>query len=70
MYAERKGWSLESLAVDLKYFMWDKQGRIERVLRVTGDLTAEQKARFADVAERTPVTLAVREGVPISTRLA
>ena len=69
MYAERKGWPLASLTVDLKYFMRDKQGRIERVLRLTGDLNDEQKARLADVAERTPVTLVIKGGVPIDTTL-
>ena len=67
MYAERKGWPLESLVVDLRYFMKDKEGRIERALRVAGNLTDEQRARLADIAERTPVTLAIRGGVPIST---
>jgi len=69
MYAERKSWPLESLAVDMRYFMKDKQGRIERILRATGDLTDEQRARLADIAERTPVTLAIRGGVPIKTTL-
>jgi putative redox protein len=70
MYAERKAWPLESLTVQLKYFMKDKQGRIERVLKITGNLSDEQKARLADIAERTPVTLAIRGGVPIATTLA
>jgi len=69
MYAERKGWPLESLVVDLRYFMQDKQGRIERVLRVSGDLSEEQRTRLANIAERTPVTLAIRGGVPIKTTL-
>jgi putative redox protein len=69
MYAERKAWPLESLTVDLRYFMQDKQGRIERVLRICGDLNDEQRARLADIAERTPVTLAIRGGVPIATTL-
>ncbi len=69
MYAERKGWPLQSVVVDLKYFMRDKQGRIERVLHLAGELDAEQRARLADIAERTPVTLAIRGGVPIATTL-
>lgn len=34
---------------------------------VRGDLTAEHRLRLADVADRTPVTLAVRDGTPIIT---
>lgn len=70
MYAERKAWPLESLTVQLKYFMKDKQGRVERVLKIAGTLSEEQKARLADIAERTPVTLALRGGVRIDTTVA
>jgi putative redox protein len=70
MYAERKAWPLESLTVQLKYFMKDKQGRVERVLKIAGSLSDEQRARLADIAERTPVTLALRGGVRIDTTVA
>ena len=42
---------------------------IDRVLNIEGDLDAEQVARLADIAERTPVTLAVKGGTEIRTRL-
>ena|ERR1700733_14030561 len=70
MYAVRKAWPLEALTVQLKYFMQDKQGRIERVLKIAGDLNDEQRTRLADIAERTPVTLAIRGGVRIDTTVA
>lgn len=72
MYAERKGWPLTSLQVDLRFLRSSVAGvvdRIERTLTIEG-LGADQQARLADVAERTPVTLAIKSGVPIDTRLA
>jgi putative redox protein len=70
MYAERKNWPLLGLAVDLQYFRDDKSFRIERALHVEGDLDAAQRARLADIAERTPVTLALKAGATIHTTLS
>lgn len=71
MYAEKKGWPLKALEVDLRFLRSHPEGvqSIERILTVEG-LDAAQAARLADVAERTPVTLAIKAGVPIDTRLA
>ena len=69
MYAERKNWPLTGLGVDLQYFRDGKAFRIERVLRVEGALDDEQRARLADIAERTPVTLALKAGATINTKL-
>lgn len=70
MYAERKDWPLEALDVQLEYLGGENPPRIERVLTPVGPLDDAQRARLADVAERTPVTLAIKNGVPINTRLA
>jgi putative redox protein len=69
MYAERKAWTLTGLAVDLDYFRDDKAFRIERVLHIEGALDETQRARLADIAERTPVTLALKAGATINTRI-
>lgn len=70
MYAEKKGWPLASLDVDLRLLRSETEGdQIERVLTIEG-LDEAQKARLADVAERTPVTLVIKSGVAIDTRLA
>ena len=50
--------------------MVDKRERIERKLILEGDLNDEQRARIADIAERTPVTLTLKAGLPILTELA
>ena len=69
MYAERKNWPLAGMAVDLEYFREAESFRIERILHIEGGLDAEQRARLADIAERTPVTLALKAGASINTRL-
>jgi putative redox protein len=69
MYAERKSWPLTGLAVELEYFREAEAFRIERVLRVEGALDEQQRARLADIAERTPVTLALKAGATINTSL-
>jgi putative redox protein len=70
MYAERKGWPLEALDVALTYIRTDQGDRIERRLDPKGPLDDAQRARLADVAERTPVTLVIKSGVAIDTHLA
>ena len=68
MYADRKEWPLISVEVGLRLH-GKEQFRIDRTLTITG-LDEEQKARMADIAERTPVTLTLKNGLPIDTRLA
>jgi putative redox protein len=46
-----------------------KEHRITRRLRLEGDLDEAQRARLADIAERTPVTLTLKQGVVIKTIL-
>ena len=71
MYAERKQWPLVALDVRLRYLRPSSGGadRIERVLEIAG-LDDQRRAKLADIAERTPVTLAIKGGVIIDTRLA
>jgi len=70
MYAQRKGWTLQAVHVDVRL---DSQGSsprsITRRLRLAGDLDEGQRARLADIAERTPVTLTLKQGVTITTVL-
>jgi putative redox protein len=69
MYAEKKGWPLEGLEVQLEYRGGETPPRIERVLTPEGPLDDAQRARLAEVAERTPVTLAIKNGVAVHTTL-
>lgn len=70
MYAEHKGWPLEGLDVDLRFVRSESGDHIERLLTAKGPLDESQRAKLADIAERTPVTLAIKSGVAIHTEMA
>ena len=70
MYAQRKGWALSAAHVDVRFQRIEKEASIARVLTLEGDLNEEQRARLADIAERTPVTLTLKQGLPITTTLS
>lgn len=70
MYADRKQWPLEAVQVDLHLKRSDDGTVITRTLHLTGALDAEQVARLADIAERTPVTMTLKTGARIDTTVA
>jgi putative redox protein len=83
MYANRKGWPLAGVTVRLsqrKIYAKDCEecetrndariDRIEREIELSGDLSAEQKARLVEIAERCPVHRTFRGETYIVTRLA
>ncbi|MEY2400841.1 MAG: hypothetical protein QOJ08_952, partial [Ilumatobacteraceae bacterium] len=55
------------IEVDVRYDVADGRRVIERTITLPAPLTPEQRARLAEIAERTPVTLAIRDGTPITT---
>ena len=67
---KRKAWPLRGVEVDVRFSGTGKEGAIARVLKFDGDPSEEQRARLADIAERTPVTLTLKNGVAITTTLA
>jgi putative redox protein len=68
MYADRKGWPLEGVDVELAYIVEDRETRwIDRAITLRGPLDEDQRARLAEIAEKTPVTRAVRGGTEIRT---
>ena len=69
MYAERKQWPVLGVHVDVHYKRSDNEEMIERVLKFDGELDDQQRARLADIAERTPVTLTLKQALPIVTTL-
>lgn len=60
MYAERKKWPLSQIHVELSHEMVDVagRGRVERILRsitLRGALTAEQRDRLLEIANKCPM---------------
>jgi putative redox protein len=69
MYAQRKQWPLREVRADVRFTGKGEEGAIARTLRFEGDLDETQRARLAEIAERTPVTLTLKRGLPITTTL-
>lgn len=70
MYAERKQLAIRSLEIELRFHKEGERSVIERTVHLDADLTPEQRARFADIVERTPVTLTLKSGSDIRTDFA
>jgi putative redox protein len=71
MYAVRKDWDLGDVNVALRYLEAEDGTRyIERTIRVSGELTGEQRDRLAEIAGKTPVTKALSGGARITTAMA
>lgn len=70
MYAERKGWQLGDVTVQLAYSRSKDTASIKREISVSAPLSEEQRARLADIVERTPVTLAIKQGVQMGTTVS
>ena len=69
MYAERKQWPVTAVHADVHYAREGDKQRIDRVLTIAGEVDDEQKIRMANIAERTPVTLTLKGGLEIKTKL-
>ena len=71
MYAQRKGWDIGELKVELTLSKnHEGDASIERVLHSSATLSDEQWERMLDIASKTPVTKTLQAGSPISTRRA
>ena len=79
MYARRKGWPLDHVSVDVSHDKvhaqdaeTSKEVRIDsfkRELRLEGDLTAEQRQRLLEIADKCPVHRTLEHGARVETVL-
>jgi putative redox protein len=68
MYAARKEWAIERIAVRL---CWAPEfTAIEREIEIDGPLDAEQRARLFQIAEKCPVHKVLTGGVAVRSELA
>jgi putative redox protein len=74
MYAQRKGWPLTGLTVDLQF---NPDGapsgggvEIQRRITLRGELSSEQRERLLEVANACPVNKALLSGIRTPTSLA
>jgi len=67
MYAEHQSWPLAGVNVELTYVVKDRNtGWIDRLITLHG-VEEDQRAKLAEIAEKTPVTRVVRAGTEIRT---
>jgi uncharacterized OsmC-like protein len=82
MYAEKKSWPLTNVHVTLKHSKVHatdcadcetREGKIdtlERVIRLDGELSGDQKARLMEIADKCPVHRTLESEIKIPTSLA
>ncbi|AZV79074.1 OsmC family protein [Parasedimentitalea marina] len=79
MYARRKGWPLQQVSVEISHDKVHAQdattgnpSRIDqftRVVHLQGDLSAEQRSRLLEIADKCPVHRTLEHGARVVTRL-
>lgn len=71
LYANRKNWSLTRVQVDVRHRHADLNARdvFEADIHLEGDLSAEQRSRILEIAERCPVHLTLTRGADVRTVL-
>lgn len=70
MYAERKGWPLDQVNVDVHLQQEGDQSWIQAQLTLTGSLTEAQRHRLLEIANRCPVHRLLTTGINIQTSLS
>ena len=80
MYARRKGWPLDHVAVDVSHdkvhaqdantAMGEKIDTWHRRITLTGSLSGEQRARLMEIADKCPVHRTLERSSTVITELA
>ncbi len=70
LYADRKGWPLERVRVEVRHMREGARDVFEKSLFLDGSLDDVQRARLKEIAERCPVHLTLARGADLRTELA
>lgn len=74
MYADRKGWPLEAIRVDVRHVRKDVNGRpgdaFECDVHLEGDLDAEQRKRIYEITAKCPVHKMLMGETPVESALS
>lgn len=69
MYAERKGWPVENISVDITLEKTPDGTQVHALLTLEGDLTDEQRQRMKEIGDRCPVHKLLSNSLTIQTTL-
>jgi putative redox protein len=75
MYASRHGWGLSKTSVDLQHEKTlgsdgkSKVDRFNRIIRLEGNLTDEQRRRLLEIAEKCPVSQTLQRASVVNSNL-
>jgi putative redox protein len=69
LYADRKGWPLEAVEVELSQAKATDHHEIRRAIRLVGPLTDDQRARLLEIANKCPVHNVLRGPTRIESAL-
>ena len=70
LYARRKGMKLVNIEVDVDHEESDGVYRMRREVRLTGELSSDERARLLEIANRCPVHRTLSGRFEITSRLA
>jgi putative redox protein len=78
LYAKRQGWPLDSVHVTLEHSKEERPGQndgkpvdvIDRIVRLEGALTDEQRSKLIDIAQKCPLHRTLTNRIEINTLLA
>lgn len=72
MYADRKGWDLQEVRIDVEVAFMRGENRtvIQRVMEFVGDLDEAQKSRLTAIANACPVHKMLTGSIEVVTRVA
>jgi putative redox protein len=67
MYAERKGWELGEVKVDLELTRDGEAETVARTISFSAALSEDQRQRLGEIADKTPVTKTLQRSLAITT---
>ena len=70
MYAERKGWNLTHVDIDISHQKINQQYQISVRLHLAGNLSEDQRQRLLQIADKCPVHKLLKSEAQIETVLA
>lgn len=70
MYANRQKWNLESADVKVTIDKEGAESHISREINLRGDLTAEQKSRLLEIANKCPIHKLLTSKIELTTQAA